>query len=277
MAMKLQDALWLSNKLAADLTAHRGKWQNYLLTAARIYKYSFPEQLMIYGQRPNATACAEIKLWNDRMGRRVIRGTCGIALIDRSLRKPHVRYVFDVADTYCAHGLSSRSPRPWRIRPEEYEAVSAALESTFQSPEINGLSFDAKLIKISELAVKERLPDYLAQLQEVKADSLLEELDDLNLSVRLRRLMENSVAYTVLTRCGFEADLYYDDVDFEYIFDFSTPAVISVLGRATSDISRVLLLELGRLAGSAAHEKAKRPAAQTDSLKTIHAPVKLAA
>lgn len=112
MAMKLQEAIGLSEKLASDLTAHRGTWQNYLLTAARVYKYSFHEQLMIYGQRPNATACAEIELWNDRMGRRVNRGTCGIALIDRSSRKPRVRYVFDVADTHltqelqCPHAAS---------------------------------------------------------------------------------------------------------------------------------------------------------------------------
>lgn len=262
MAMKLQEAIGLSEKLASDLTAHRGTWQNYLLTAARVYKYSFHEQLMIYGQRPNATACAEIELWNDRMGRRVNRGTCGIALIDLSSRKPRVRYVFDVADTHLTQERNARTPRLWSISPEQHEAVSAALEDMFPSAEIAGLPFDEKIIKICKLAVQNQLVVYFTELKRVRENSLLEELDELNLGVRFQRLLENSVAYTVLTRCGIDASEYYDDDDFEEIFDFSTSAVISVLGSATSDISRVLLLELGKLANSVGRGQRQRPGAK---------------
>lgn len=176
MAMKLQEAIGLSEKLASDLTAHRGTWQNYLLTAARVYKYSFHEQLMIYGQRPNATACAEIELWNDRMGRRVNRGTCGIALIDRSSRKPRVRYVFDVADTHLTQERNAHTPRLWSISPEQHEAVSAALEDMFPSAEIAGLPFDEKIIKICKLAVQNQLVVYFTELKRVRENSLLEEL-----------------------------------------------------------------------------------------------------
>lgn len=250
MATKLQAIMGLTEKLTSDLTTRRGAWQQFLQTAARVYKYSFPEQLLIFGQRPDATACAELSLWNDRMGRWVNRGAHGIALIDTRGRRPRLRYVFDVSDTHPSRERLSRPLRLWTIRPEQQEAVSVKLEQMYPDAGITGMGFTEKIIKICELAVKSQLSYYLEQLEQVKADSLLEELDSLNLSMWLRLPLEASVGYIVLTRCGVDANQYYDDADYEHIYDFSTPATVAILGNAASNISRALLLELGKLARS---------------------------
>ena len=263
MASKLQAVIGMADKLTSDLTAHRGAWRQFLQTAARVYKYSFSDQLLIFGQRPDATACAELSLWNDRMGRWVNRGAHGIALIDTRGRRPRLRYVFDVSDTHPSRERLGRPLRLWTIRPEQQEAVSVKLEQMYPDAGITGMGFEEKIIKICELAVKSQLACYLEQL---KADSLLEELDELNLSMWLRLPLEASVGYIVLTRCGVDAAQYYDDADYEHIYDFSTPQTLSVLGNAASNISRALLLELGKLARSLSqdvpqHKTRRKPAA----------------
>ena len=258
MATKLQAVIGLSDKLTSDLTTRRGAWRQYLNTAARVYKYSFADQLLIYGQRPDATACAELPLWNEKMGRWVNRGAHGIALIDTSGRRPRLRYVFDVSDTHLSRDGNGRTLRLWTIRPGQHEAVSAELERMYPNAGITGMDFTEKIIKICELAVKNELAYYLEELGRVKAGSLLEELDSQNLAMWLRLPLEASVGYTVLTRCGIDAGLYYDDVDFEKIYDFSTAATLSVLGNATSNISRTLLLELGQLARSLTRQRQPR-------------------
>lgn len=209
MATTLQAVIGLADKLTSDLTAHRGAWRQFLQTAARVYKYSFADQLLIFGQRPDATACAELSMWNDRMGRWVNRGAHGIALIDTRGRRPRLRYVFDVSDTHPSRERLGRPLRLWTIRPEQQEAVSAKLEQMYPDAGITGMGFTEKIIKICELAVRSQLAYYLEQLEQVKADSLLEELDELNLSMWLRLPLEASVGYIVLTRCGVDADQYY--------------------------------------------------------------------
>ena len=258
MATTLQAVIGLSDKLTSDLTTRRGAWRQDLNTAARVYKYSFSDQLLIYGQRPDATACAELPLWNEKMGRWVNRGAHGIALIDTSRRRPRLRYVFDVSDTHLSRDGSGRTLRLWTIRPDQHEAVSAELERMYPDAGITGLDFTEKITKICELAVKDQLSYYLERLEQVKAGSLLEELDSLNLSMWLRLPLEASVGYTVLTRCGIDSGLYYDDVDFEKIYDFSTLPTVTVLGNATSNISRTLLLELGKLARSLTRQRQPR-------------------
>ncbi|WP_308527412.1 helicase-related protein [uncultured Oscillibacter sp.] len=258
MATTLQAVIGLSDKLTSDLTTRRGAWRQYLNTAARVYKYSFADQLLIYGQRPDATACAELPLWNEKMGRWVNRGAHGIALIDTSGRRPRLRYVFDVSDTHLSRDGNGRTLRLWTIRPGQHEAVSEELERMYPNAGITGMDFTEKIIKICELAVKDQLSYYLEELGRVKAGSLLEELDSQNLAMWLRLPLEASVGYTVLTRCGIDAGLYYDDVDFEKIYDFSTAATLSVLGNATSNISRTLLLELGQLARSLTRQRQPR-------------------
>ena len=161
MATKLQAVIGLSEQLASDLTTHRGAWRQYLNTAARIYKYSFSDQLLIYGQRPDATACAELPLWNEKMGRWVNRGAHGIALIDTSGRRPRLRYVFDVSDTHLSRDGSGRTLRLWTIRPDQHEVVSKELERMYPNAGIAGMDFTEKIIKICELAVKNELAYYL--------------------------------------------------------------------------------------------------------------------
>ena len=258
MATTLQAVIGLSGKLTSDLTTRRGAWRQYLNTAARVYKYSFSDQLLIYGQRPDATACAELPLWNEKMGRWVNRGAHGIALIDTSRLRPRLRYVFDVSDTHLSRDGSGRTLRLWTIRPDQHEVVSKELERMYPNAGIAGMDFTEKIIKICELAVKNELAYYLEELERVKAGSLLEELDSQNLAMWLRLPLEASVGYTVLTRCGIDAGLYYDDVDFEKVYDFSTAATLSVLGNATSNISRTLLLELGKLARSLTRQRQPR-------------------
>ena len=258
MASKLQAVIGLADKLTSDLTAHRGAWRQFLQTAARVYKYSFADQLLIYGQRPDATACAELALWNDRMGRWVNRGAHGIALIDTRGRRPRLRYVFDVSDTHPSRERLGRPLRLWTICPEQQEAVSERLEQMYPDAGITGMDFEEKILKICELAVQNQLAYYLEQLEQVTANSLLEELDELNLSTWLRLPLVSSVGYIVLTRCGVNADRYYNDADYEHIYDFSTPATVTVLGNAVSDISRILLLELGKLARSLPQDAPQR-------------------
>lgn len=245
MASKLQSVAAYANQLVSELSSERGSWQRYLQTAARVYKYPFHEQVLIYGQRPDATACATIEIWNERMGRWVNKGAKGIVLIDDSGPRIRLKYVFDVSDTHPGR-YRSAYPRLWTLEQKHYGAVSEALSNTFGTPEDAPESFAAHLIGIGKIAAADNLPDYLDELMKVKADSFLGELDDASAEYRFRTLLANSIGYTVLTRCGIDANLFYDPEDFEFLFDFSTFDTVSVLGTATSDISKMLLLEIGR-------------------------------
>ncbi len=253
MPSKLQITIDCARKLTADLSGQRGLWQQYLLTAARVYKYPFPEQLLIFGQRPDATACAPIEVWNKSMGRRVKRGAKGIALIDDSGENLKLKYVFDISDTHLVDE-SSRTPYLWRMEEQHEAAVAEALENAYGSAAVPG-HLTAKIIASCRSAAKDNLPDYLDELRTARTDSLLEELDDLSLETRLRKLVENSVAFTVLTRCGIDAGQYFSVEDFDGLYEFNTNDTMGILGRATSDVSRMLLLELGRTIRSA--ERAK--------------------
>ena len=245
MASKLQTIIDYAQKLTIDLAEQRGVWQSYLLTAARVYKYPFPEQLLIYGQRPDATACAPIELWNNRMGRWVNRGAKGIALIDDSGERPHLKYVFDVSDTHPGN-YRSLTPRLWHMGTQYQDAAAEALANAFGSPDDEALSFADHIIAVSRIAAQDNLADYLDELRNVRTDSFLEELDDLNLETRFRRLLANSVAFTVLTRCGIDAAQFLEAEDFDGLYEFNTFDTMTVLGTATSDVSRMLLLEIER-------------------------------
>lgn len=244
MASKLQTIIEYAQKLTVNLAEQRGVWQNYLLTAARVYKYPFPEQLLIYGQRPDATACAPIELWNERMGRWVNRGAKGIALIDDSGERPRLKYVFDVSDTHPGN-YRALTPRLWRMDTQYQDAAAEALANAFGSPD-EAASFADHIIAVSRIAAQDNLADYLDELRNVRTDSFLEELDDFNLETRFRKLLGNSVAFAVLTRCGIDAGQFLESEDFDGLYDFNTFDTMTVLGTATSDVSRMLLLEIER-------------------------------
>ena len=242
MAYKLQKISELANQTAQAVTQDANGWMRYLDTASRLYKYPFDEQLLIYAQRPDATACASMELWNNTMRRWVKPRSKGIAVIRKDRRgKPGLEYVYDYGDTRPVRG--AREPYLWQMRKEHHPAVLAALRKRY-GPDTGGDIGD-QLIDMAVHAVDEVYRDRLRDLAYDTKDSFLEELDDLNLEVRFRRLLTASVQYTLLTRCGLDPMDYLDDEDFAGISEFSTPTVLHHLGSAASAVSMEALMEIG--------------------------------
>ena len=208
MPSKLQTTVEMVAYTAKDICSHPEVFTAFLETAANNYKYGFRDQMLIFAQKPNATACAEIEVWN-KLGRYVNRGTKGIALlVDRNV--PYrLRHVFDIADTNSFHG---NEVKLWQMKPEYEEAVTEALENSFGEVD-NKTGFADVLLGISELIVSDNFSDYCEKLKSVKHGSFLEEVDDLNTEVYFRGLLKNSVAYMLLTRCGYDAAEYAQNVN----------------------------------------------------------------
>lgn len=242
MANKLRLVSELAGQTAHNVARSARSWEQYLDTASRLYKYPFDEQLLIYAQRPDATACASMELWNGTMRRWVRSGSSGIALIRKSGGRPHLEYVFDVSDTRPVEG--ARTPWLWELREEHHTAVVAALERRYGPTEESGIA--NQLMDLAEYAVREVYRDHLRDLAYDAEGSLLDGLDDLNLEVRFRNLMTASVQYTLLRRCGLNPGDYLDDDDLAGITEFTTPAVLHHLGEAVSSVSKDLLMEIGR-------------------------------
>ena len=224
---------------ALEITSGADRYLSFLETAAANYKYTFREQLLIYAQKPEATACAEIGTWN-RLGRWVNKGTKGIALLVETQDRYRLRYVFDVSDT------NSRQDRPvnlWQLQPRYEDAVIEALENSF-GPLDEKPGFVSSLTRITDTIVEDNFTDYAEMLRSVKAGSLLEELDDQNLAVWLKSTVKSGVAFMALTRCGYDARQYLDADDFPHLYDFNSYETISVLGGATSDMAEMTLREI---------------------------------
>ena len=240
MPSKYRIILEMASQTARDIASNADRYTDFLITAANNYKYSFKEQLLIHAQKPDATACAEIDTWN-KLGRWVNKGTKGIALlIDRDV--PYkLRHVFDISDTNSRAG---RNITLWRMKPEYEYAVSESLQASFGDVE-EPRDFSHLLIDISGYAVEDNLSDYLMELNTVKAGSFLEELDDTSLEAWLKTTLKSSVAFMALSRAGYEPRQYFDREDFSHLFDFNTLEVISVLGAAVSDISEMVIREMG--------------------------------
>ena len=254
MANKLQYVSQLADQTAKAVTRDVGGWKHYLTTASRLYKYSFDEQLLIYAQRPDATACASMELWNGTMRRWVKAGSKGIALIKKDGTRPRLTYVFDVADTRPVRG--ARQPQLWEMQDDHHAAVMGALAQRYGEAE--SADVGQALMEQAKRAVDEVYHDRLADLAYDVKDSLLEELDDLNLEVRFRNVLTASVQYMFLSRCGLDPADYLEDEDFSGIGEFSTPAVLHHLGSAASEVSMNLLLEVKRVIQRAEKEKAKQ-------------------
>lgn len=240
MPSKYRIILEMASQTARDIASNADRYTDFLITAANNYKYSFKEQLLIHAQKPDATACAEIDTWN-KLGRWVNKGTKGIALlIDRDV--PYkLRHVFDISDTNSRAG---RNITLWQMKPEYEYAVSESLQASFGDVE-ELRDFPRLLIDISGYAVEDNLSDYLMELNAVKAGSFLEELDNTSLEAWLKTTLKSSVAFMALSRAGYESRQYFDREDFSHLFDFNTVEVISVLGAAVSDISEMVIREMG--------------------------------
>ena len=239
MPSKYQIISELASQTARDITSKAERYTDFLVTAANNYKYSFKEQLLIHAQKPDATACAEIETWN-RLGRWVNKGTRGIALLVDRDTPYKLRHVFDYSDTNSRAG---RVVTLWQMRPQYEEAVKESLQDSFGEVELTA-DFPHFLMEIAKNAVEDNFSDYLSNLQSVKGDSFLEELDNLNLEVWLKDTLRSSVAYMALVRAGYQPSLYFTRDDFSHIYDFNTVPVISVLGAATSDISEMVIREI---------------------------------
>ena len=239
MPSKYQIISELASQTARDITSKAERYTDFLVTAANNYKYSFKEQLLIHAQKPDATACAEIETWN-RLGRWVNKGTRGIALLVDRDTPYKLRHVFDYSDTNSRAG---RVVTLWQMRLQYEEPVKESLQDSFGEVELTA-DFPHFIMEIAKNAVEDNFSDYLSNLQSVKGDSFLEELDDLNLEVWLKDTLRSSVAYMALVRAGYQPSLYFTRDDFSHIYDFNTIPVISVLGAATSDISEMVIREI---------------------------------
>ncbi|MDE6590269.1 MAG: DEAD/DEAH box helicase, partial [Oscillospiraceae bacterium] len=223
MASKLQFVSELADHTARTVTHSVDGWKRYLDTAARIYKYPFQDQLLIYAQNPEATACASMELWNETMRRWVKPGSKGIALIRKSASgRPLLDYVFDVADTRPVRG--AREPYLWQMREDHHAAVLEALERKYGPTGDEGIG--ARLMELAAWAVDGVYRDYLSDLAYDVRSSLLEELDDRSLELRFQNVLTASVQYTLLTRCGLDPAKYVEDAALLGITGFSTPAVL---------------------------------------------------
>ena len=230
----------MADKVATQLTGSWQEWAGFLTTASRLYKYPFHEQLMIYAQRPDATACAEYDLWNEKMGRYVRRGSKGIALVDDSGDRPRLRYVFDISDTGTRE--HSRTPWLWKMEEAYQEPVSAMLEHTY---EVGGDNLAQQLEAVAHKLAGEYWNEHRQDLLYIVDDSFLEEYDEFNIEVQFKAAATVSISYALMSRCGLEPERYFTHEDFMAIFDFNTPATIGALGTAVSQINQQVLRQIG--------------------------------
>ena len=237
MASKLELYSQMADQTARRITGSFADWLAFLDTAARLYKYPFHEQLMIYAQKPDATACADYDLWNKQMRRYVRRGTQGIALIDNSGDAPKLKYVFDVSDT--AGKENSRRPYLWQYREEHRAAVTTALEQRYGIPYENDLG--EQLERIAEKLVTEYWNDNGEDVLDILADSFLEEYDDYNVGVAFKNAATVSTTYALMSRCGLNPGEYFEHEDFLSVFDFNTRDTITALGTLISNTSEQVL------------------------------------
>ena len=241
MPSKTEEYLALAQRTANGLTRYWESWTDYLTTASRLYKYPFPDQLMIYAQRPDATACADFDIWNNRMNRYVRRGAKGIALLDESSGFPRLHYVFDVSDTGVRR--NSRDPEVWQYNDDLKQPVSEMLAATYG---ISGERVSQQLADVAGKLVADYWDNNGGDIRAIVDGSLLMDYDDAGVEMQFKSAAAISVTYTLLERCGFEPEGYFDKDDFQAIHTFSTPDAVYALGAATSDISREVLRKIER-------------------------------
>ena len=240
MPSKVQLYAQMADRTAEQITGSYQKWTAFLTTAARLYKYPYNEQLMIFAQRPEATACAEYDLWNKQMRRYVRRGSKGIALVDTSSDQPKLRYVFDVSDT--SGGENSRRPYLWEYRQEHREVVSAALEQRFDVSGESGLA--DQLERVAAQLVDEYWHDNWRDIVGIVDGSFLEDYDEFNIGAAFRNAAVVSTTYALLSRCGMQPGDYFEHEDFLNVFDFNTPQTVAALGTAISQASELVLRQI---------------------------------
>ena len=240
MPTKAEQYAQMADQVARQLTGSWQEWAGFLTTAARLYKYPFHEQMMIYAQRPDATACAEYDLWNNRMGRYVRRGSKGIALVNDSGDRPRLRYVFDISDTGTRE--HSRTPWLWTLNEEHTAPVMAMLEHNY---DVSGGDLAQQLADVAAKLAEEYWADHRRDILPIVDGSFLEEYDEYNIEVQFKSTAAVSITYALMSRCGLEPEQYFSHEDFMAIFDFNTPATVGALGTAVSQINQQVLRQIG--------------------------------
>ena len=241
MPSKTEEYLALAQRTANGLTRYWESWTDYLTTASRLYKYPFADQLMIYAQRPDATACADFDIWNNRMNRYVRRGAKGIALLDESSGFPRLHYVFDVSDTGVRR--NSRDPEVWQLGPDLVQPVSEMLSKTYG---ISGERVSQQLADVAGKLVADYWDNNGGDIRAIVDGSLLMDYDEAGVEMQFKSAAAISVTYTLLERCGIEPAGWFDKDDFQAIYNFSTPDSVYALGAAVSDMSRDVLRNIER-------------------------------
>ena len=241
MPSKTEEYLALAQRTANGLTRYWESWTDYLTTASRLYKYPFADQLMIYAQRPDATACAEFDIWRNRMNRYVRRGSKGIALLDESSGFPRLHYVFDVSDTGVRR--NSRDPEVWQLGPDLVQPVSEMLAATYG---ISGERVSQQLADVAGKLVADYWDNNGGDIRAIVDGSLLMDYDEAGVEMQFKSAAAISVTYTLLERCGFEPAGWFDKDDFQAVYNFSTPDSVYALGAAVSDMSREVLRNIER-------------------------------
>ena len=255
---KYQTISALAEYTARNVAQSEDNWKHYLTTAARLYKYPFNEQMLIYAQRPDATACASLETWNEKMNCWVNRGAKGIALIDTDSERPRLKYVFDVSDVHKARRIG-RDPNLWELKEEHKAPVLAQLEKTYGGTDVD-MPFEERIMEIADRIAQDYYEELLPELNYVKEGSFLDDLDELNLGIRLRETLASSISFTLLSRCGADMDLWKDDMNFEYIHEFNNTKSLAVIGNATTEMCKPLLMEIGRTIGAYERQIARQNA-----------------
>ena len=256
----------LAEETAKEVVRNEENWRRYLNTASKLYKYPFKEQLLIYAQRPDATACASIEIWNEKMHCWVNKGAKGIALIDEDSFSG-LKYVFDISDVHKARRIG-QFPNLWEMREGHMEAVISRLEKTYGDTDREA-GFVGRIREIAGRIAEDCYKELASDMEYLKEGSFLEELDEFNVEIRIRETLADSIAYTVLKRCGMEENELAEEINFPYIHDFNTVETLSQLGSNVSDLSKPILMEIGKAIGVYEREKAENLTAENSVQKGL--------
>ena len=253
---KLQDIRNLIQEHAVSVSSSPGDWMDYMDTASRLYRYSFSDQLLIHAQRPDATACASLELWNEKMLRWVNRGARGIALFDETWQNTKLRYVFDISDTHMVAG--GRSPYLWQMQEHQREEILTHLEEVYGLEEKDTATLQDALMAVAREMVSDNLEEYLDGLEYAVENTYLEDLDEVTIRSDFRQLVTDSVYYLLSRRCGIEPMELLEEEDFMHITDYNHLSALTFLGNAVSQLSESILIDIGRIVHKISLEEARK-------------------
>ena len=253
---KLQDIRNLIQEHAVSVSSSPGDWMDYMDTVSRLYRYSFSDQLLIHAQRPDATACASLELWNEKMLRWVNRGARGIALFDETWQNTKLRYVFDISDTHMVAG--GRSPYLWKMQEHQREEILTHLAEVYALEEKDTATLQDALMAVAREMVNDNLEEYLDGLEYAVEGTYLEDLDEVTIRSDFHQLATDSVYYLLSRRCGLDPMELLEEEDFMHITDYNRLSVLTFLGNAASQLSESILIDIGKTVHKISLEEARK-------------------